>query len=73
MATLRMAVDRQRDRTVVVHLAGSAGVDSTEMLEQFLIELAVARPDVVVVDLSGLSFISSLSMGLLLAFRLKGG
>jgi anti-sigma B factor antagonist len=53
---------------VVVKIAGEIKTDISELDRQFL-RLLASRPSVVVLDLSGLSFCSSLGMGSFMAIR----
>lgn len=53
---------------VVVKISGEAKIDVSSMDRQFL-RLLARRPPLVVLDLSELSFCSSLGMGSLMAFR----
>ena len=52
----------------VLSLRGEMRLDIAEA-ERFLNRLSAGRPPLVILDLSGLTFISSLGMGLLNAFR----
>ena len=54
--------------TPVLRLKGALRLDAAP-LERQLIRLSAGRPAVVVIDLAGLTFISSLGMGLLNHFR----
>ena len=54
---------------MVVRLLGEAGVVEAGALEAALLRLAARRPEKVTFDLSELEFISSLAMGVLLAYR----
>jgi anti-anti-sigma factor len=61
---------------VVVVLRGEAGVAEAGALERLLLSLVARRPSSVIFDLSELLFISSLAMGVLVAFRravVRGG
>ena len=53
---------------IVLRLVGELRLDLAPV-ERQLIRLSAARPALVVIDLAGLSFISSLGMGLLNHFR----
>jgi anti-anti-sigma factor len=53
---------------LILRLSGELRLDMTP-LERQLIRLSAGRPAVVVIDLAGLSFISSLGMGYLNNFR----
>lgn len=54
--------------TPVLRLKGELRLDASA-LERQLIRLSAGRPSVIVIDLTGLLFISSLGMGLLNTFR----
>jgi len=54
---------------VIVRIGGEAGVDQTRELATALLGLSARRPVLVTLDLGGLRFISSLAMGILVAFR----
>jgi anti-anti-sigma factor len=54
---------------VVVRLGGEAGVGQAGELTAALLRLSAARTPLLTLDLSGLRFISSLAMGLLVDFR----
>lgn len=56
-------------RGTVVHINGDAGVSNTDALSLALLPVSASRPALVVLDLAGLNFISSLGLGLLLEFR----
>jgi anti-sigma B factor antagonist len=61
---------------LILRLVGDAGVTSAPMLESELKAASDRNPPLVVLDLSGLEFISSMSMGMLVAFQtriVKGG
>ena len=53
---------------MLLRLSGEMRLDVTPV-ERQLIRLSATRPALVVIDLAGLSFISSLGMGLLNGFR----
>lgn len=57
------------DGAVIVRLRGEVGPRQADRLDAALSQISEARPRLVVVDLSGLVFLSSLGMGALLAFR----
>jgi len=57
-----------RGAALIVKLAGDAGVANAEQLSRELTRIQAGRPKHVVLDLSGLTFISSLSMGELVQF-----
>lgn len=52
-----------------VTLAGSAGLDAMDLLTIEMNRIAAERPGLVVIDLSGLSFIASLAIGQLVTMR----
>jgi anti-anti-sigma factor len=54
---------------VLLCVAGAAGIAGLERLDFLLTRLLARRPPVVVLDLSGLSLLSSLAMGMLVRFR----
>jgi anti-anti-sigma factor len=54
---------------VEVRLRGNAGVQEADALEAVLLRLAGRRPACVIFDLRDLRFISSLAMGMLVAYR----
>jgi len=56
---------------LVVRLTGDAGMFTGEDLVDRLLELAPCKPTAVILDLDGLSFISSLSLGAMVSFALK--
>jgi anti-anti-sigma factor len=56
-------------RGLVAQLRGDAGVAAVDELEKLLLPLAARRPPLLVLDMSGLEFISSLAMGTLVAFQ----
>jgi anti-anti-sigma factor len=56
-------------RGLVGRLSGDAGVASVDELQRLLLPLSARRPVLLVLDLSGLEFISSLAMGALVAFQ----
>jgi anti-anti-sigma factor len=62
-------VDGQPSDQLVIRVKGEATVRSAGLLLQGLMALAARRPGVVTLDLSELRFISSLSMGVLVAYR----
>jgi anti-anti-sigma factor len=53
---------------VIVRIAGQAGVQQVGHLSAALLGLSCRRPSLVTLDLSGLSFVSSLAMGALVVF-----
>jgi anti-anti-sigma factor len=54
---------------MVVRVAGEASFELAGDLEGVLLRLSLRRPPRVTLDLSGLTFVSSLAMGVLVAFR----
>jgi anti-anti-sigma factor len=54
---------------VVVRIAGEASLRQADKLTAALLGLSARRPSLVTLDLSRLSFLSSLAMGVLVAFR----
>jgi anti-sigma B factor antagonist len=66
-SALQVELSHVRD-IPVLSIGGEMRLDLA-VLERELNRLAAGRPPVVVLDLSGLSFISSLGMGLLNSFR----
>jgi anti-anti-sigma factor len=54
---------------LVIRIAGEAGVDNVESLADGLMKFCAQKPKLVVFDLSGLDFIASMGMGVLMAFR----
>ena len=54
---------------IVVRLTGQVGILEVEPLRGQLSRLVAKRPALVVFDLAGLTFISSLGMGALMEFR----
>jgi stage II sporulation protein AA (anti-sigma F factor antagonist) len=53
---------------VIVHVKGECAI-TLQPLESVFLRLAAQRPKLVVLDLAGVTFISSLGMGSMLAFR----
>jgi anti-anti-sigma factor len=66
---IRNEVDEGTGEIVVVELIGSADLAGGEMLQRRLMRLAARHPRRVVFDLSRLTFIASMCMGSLTAFR----
>src|SRR4051794_5498464 len=60
---------RLMGRVVVAEIVGDAGVDHVEELEQNLKKLMAQKPAVLVLDLSKLTYISSIGFGVLIRFR----
>jgi len=54
---------------LVIRISGEAGVDNVESLANDLMKFSAGKPKLVVFDLSGLDFIASMGMGVLMAFR----
>jgi anti-anti-sigma factor len=54
---------------VLLRLEGEAGVRAPDRMQFILMRLVARRIPLVVVDLSGLTFLSSLAMGALVGFR----
>jgi anti-anti-sigma factor len=54
---------------VTVRVVGEASLGQVDQLTAALLCLSARRPKLVNLDLSGLSFVSSLAMGVLVAFR----
>lgn len=69
MADLQVQVAPQSDGAVVVTLVGMADMAGAGVLERQLTFLSAKHPRHVVFDLAGLTFISSLAMGVLMQFR----
>ena len=69
MSTLSVETRDQKDGTVVVVLDGAAGLGGAETLERELTFLSARKPPKVVFDLSKLTFISSMGIGVLVAFQ----
>jgi anti-anti-sigma factor len=59
---------RTRKR-VVVYVSGDAGLANVSRLEAELTNVASSRPPLVIVDLSGLTFIASRGIGVLMGFH----
>src|SRR4051812_1856769 len=60
---------RTEGDAVVVSLVGVADLAGVENLQRQLLQLSARKPAGAIFDLSGLSFISSICMGALVAFR----
>jgi anti-anti-sigma factor len=54
---------------VIVRIAGEANLGQVDELTAALLCVSARRPKSVALDLSGLSFVSSLAMGVLVTFR----
>ncbi|MGD9688801.1 MAG: STAS domain-containing protein [Phycisphaerales bacterium] len=64
MSTLRTSIDSRHDQ-LTLRLTGDAGVRNLDTLDRVARLLAVTSPRRVVVNLSGVTFISSLGVGVL--------
>jgi anti-anti-sigma factor len=53
---------------IVVHIKGECAI-TLQPLESTFLRLSATRPKLVVLDMAGVTFISSLGMGSMLAFR----
>ena len=60
---------RQTPQGVVASLTGDASVDHVDQLEQHMRMLAEFPPGLLVLDLSGVTYISSIGLGVLIRFR----
>ncbi len=58
-----------RDSAVIVRIVGDADVSHIDALRAALAAVLTARPPRVVLDLSDLTFINSLTLGVLVQFR----
>jgi len=67
---LRIGLSESAD-TSVVRLSGDAGFPDADRLADALAAVAARRPRKVVIDLSGLAFISSLAIGVLVTFKYR--
>lgn len=54
---------------LVIRITGQAGINNVESLADDLMKISARKPKLVVFDLSGLDFIASIGMGVLMAFR----
>lgn len=67
----------ESERGLVVKVCGEADLPGSARLERELLRVMAHQAGVVVIDLTGLTFISSLAMGCLVAFHrgvaIKGG
>jgi anti-sigma B factor antagonist len=54
---------------VVIRLAGELGINTSQDLERHLTQECARHPRVTVFDLSGLEFMSSLGLGVLVTYR----
>jgi anti-anti-sigma factor len=68
MTSLRVEVV-ETPQGVLVRLTGEAGLVSVDTLQKWLTGLVARRPRLVVFDLAGLDFVTSLAMGVLVGFR----
>ncbi len=69
MSVLSVNITTQADGSVIVTLVGAADIPGAAVLERQLLGVTVQHPKQVVLDLSGLTFLSSLSMGTIMSFR----
>src|SRR4051794_20119529 len=60
---------KKKGNAVVVAIRGDAGMASVGQLQQELSRLLEGKPELVVLDLTDLTFISSMGMGTLVNFR----
>lgn len=68
MSTLVVQEVRHADR-VVVTISGSADLANVAVLEREVARWSAERPSLIVLDLSGLTFLASLALGQLLTLR----
>lgn len=68
MADLKVELE-EREGALVVKISGDCGVTAIEALEREMGKAAARHPNFAIFDLSGLTFISSLGMGTLMAFH----
>lgn len=68
MARIELSIE-ETPTEVVVRVAGEAGLQQTQELTMALLGLSARRPARVTLDLSGLSFVSSRAVRILVAFR----
>ncbi len=68
MATLNVNI-YETAAAVVIRLEGEAGIRATDGLQIPLQRITVARPALVILDMSGLQFAASIFLGLLVNFR----
>jgi anti-anti-sigma factor len=68
VANLKIEVE-QKPQAVVARLVGEAGIDEADELDRSLRLLSAAKPALVVLDLSGMSYIASMGIGALVKFR----
>ena len=67
---LRIDVEEQGD-AAVIRLVGSANMDAAADLQERLVELADAPRRRLILDLSGLDFVSSVGLGAIIAAHLR--
>lgn len=67
MSELTLEITANAHATIV-HFNGSAGLEGSAELDRKLTILSAQRPNVVIFELSRLTFISSLAMGSLISF-----
>jgi anti-anti-sigma factor len=68
MRELTVRIEERTAGATVVALAGEAGMAAADRLHFELTRLSALRPRLTVLDVSGVTLISSLAMGALLAF-----
>ena len=59
----------QTPRGLIARVAGEMGVDEVDELDRQLHLLTVLKPQLAVLDLSGVPFVSSMAIGALVRFR----
>ena len=59
----------ERDDALVLHLNGDAGVEQADELDRQLRACLLIKRALIVLECSGLTFLSSVSLGVLLRFR----
>jgi len=59
----------KRDEAVIVHLAGELDLYNAHAVRETLFELAAGSPERLVVDLSGVEFVDSTALGVLIEAR----
>lgn len=64
---LEVTVDQDSD-PIIVTIAGKAGIAGAEELNYQLTRLLAKRPQTVIFDMSGLAFMASLAMGMVVSF-----
>ena len=70
MASSGLQVEsKKKGKAVVVAIRGDAGMASVGQLQQELSRVLEGKPELVVLDLTDLAFISSMGMGTLVNFR----